>query len=83
MPISSYSPPPEAFPSVAVGRLLQFPDTDFSREGLTTLQSSLYAAARMVASLPGSVRPDARRWPPKTFTPELAPEAITRLQSRV
>jgi hypothetical protein len=83
VPISRSSSPPEAFPNRAVGRLLQVPDTDFSRETFTTLQVSLDATARMVASLPGSVRPNAKRQPPKTFTPELSPEAITRLRSRV
>jgi hypothetical protein len=50
---------------------------------LSTLQCSLDAAARMVACLPGLVRPDDMRRPPKTFTPELAPETIAHLQSRV
>jgi hypothetical protein len=81
--ISRSSPPPEAFPNRAVGRLLQCPDTDFRRETFTTLQGSLDATARMVASLPGSVRPNAKRQPPKTFTPELSPKVITHLQSRV
>ena len=36
-----------------------YPDTDFRRGILTTLQCSLYAVARRVASPPGSVRPNA------------------------
>ena len=36
-----------------------YPDTDFGRGILTTLQCSLYAVARRVASPPGSVRPNA------------------------
>ncbi len=73
----------QAFPRVAVGRLLQSSRHRFQSGGFSTLQGSLDAAAHMVASLPGSVRPDATRRPPKTCTPELSPEAIARLQSRV
>ena len=36
-----------------------YPDTDFGRGILTTLQCSLYAVARRVASPPRSVRPNA------------------------
>jgi len=39
---------------------------------LTTLQCSLHATARSVASPPGLVRPRAELRPPRTFTPELA-----------
>jgi hypothetical protein len=74
---------PRAFPRVTMGRLLHHPDTRFCRGELSTLQCSLDATARMVASLPVRVRPHAKRRPTKTCTPELSPEAITRLQSRV
>ncbi len=59
MHISSPSPPPETFPSYPVGRLLHTSRQRCPSGVVTTLQASLYAAARMVASLPGSFRPDA------------------------
>ena len=45
-------PNPAAFPMERLGRLLYCPDTGFGRENMTTLQCSLYAAARMVACPP-------------------------------
>ena len=36
------------------------PDTDFRRGVITTLQGSLQAAARRLARLPGSIRPNAK-----------------------
>jgi len=59
VPISSTSPPPVAFPSYPMGRLLQDSQQRFPLGVVTTLQVSLYATARMVASPPGSFRPDA------------------------
>ncbi len=59
MRISSPSPPPMTFPSYPVGRLLQCSQQRCPLGAVTTLQASLDAAARMVASLPGSFRPDA------------------------
>jgi hypothetical protein len=45
-------PNPAAFPMERLGRLLHRPDTGFGRENMTTLQCSLYAAARVVACPP-------------------------------
>ena len=59
VPISSTSPPPGAFPSFPVGRLLHSSQQRWRLGVVTTLQDSLYATARMVARLPGSFRPDA------------------------
>ncbi len=79
-----FFPTPRGLPQCSSGSAPPITPTPISAgRGLTTLQCSLYAAARMVASLPGSVRPNAKHRPPKTFTPELSPEAITRLRSRV
>ena len=60
MRISSPSPSPVTFPSYPVGRLLHCSQQRCPLGVVTTLQASLYAAARMVASLPGSFRPDAK-----------------------
>ena len=59
MHLSSTSPPPGAFPSFPVGRLLHRSPQRLRLGVVTTLQDSLYATARMVARLPGSFRPDA------------------------
>jgi hypothetical protein len=58
--LSGSSPAPVAFPSLTVSQLLQLSRHRFQPgRVMTTLQGSLQAAARRVASLPGSIRPDA------------------------
>lgn len=59
VPISSASPPPVAFPSDPLGRLLHDSQHRLPLGVVTTQQASLDAAARLVARPPGSFRPDA------------------------
>ena len=50
---------------------------------LTTLQCSLHATARKVASPPGLIRPRALLWPPRTFNIRACPRPVARTPSRV
>jgi hypothetical protein len=67
-PLASCGLPPQNMESAPLFPLTSAP----VRALLTTLQCSLHATARKVASPPGLVRPRALLWPPRTFTSELA-----------
>jgi hypothetical protein len=60
-----------AFRNRVLRQLLHDPDTCFCRVNLTTLQCSLDATARRLASPPVQVRPGVSQ-PTRTFTPELS-----------
>ena len=61
----------KAFRNRVRRQLLHSPDTCFCRVNLTTLQCSLHATARRLASPPVQVRPGVPQ-PTRTFTPELS-----------
>ena len=61
----------KAFRNRVLRQLLHSPDTCFCRVNLTTLQCSLHATARRLASPPVQVRPGVPQ-PTRTFTPELS-----------